>query len=76
MSGFFEHSNEPSDSIKGGEFLDHLSGCQTLKSVSQSVCLSVCRHITDIRRSYGGKVVSFYGAHFSLIVLQPVVWVM
>jgi len=25
--GFCEHSNEPSDSIKGREFLDQLSDC-------------------------------------------------
>jgi hypothetical protein len=29
-----EHSNEPSDSIKGGEFLDLLSDCQLLKKDS------------------------------------------
>jgi hypothetical protein len=32
--GCFEHSNEPSGSIKGGEFLDKLSDCQLLKKVS------------------------------------------
>jgi hypothetical protein len=29
--GSCEHGNEPSDSIKGREFLDYLSDCQFLK---------------------------------------------
>jgi len=29
--GFCEHGNEPSDSIKGGEFLDYMSDYQLLK---------------------------------------------
>jgi len=29
--GYYEHSNEPSGSIKGGTFLDHLSNYQLLK---------------------------------------------
>jgi hypothetical protein len=31
MAGPYEHSNEPSGSIKGEEFLDKLSDCQLLK---------------------------------------------
>jgi len=31
VTGSFQHSNEPSGSIKGGEFLDQLSNCQLLK---------------------------------------------
>jgi hypothetical protein len=27
LAGFCEHGNEPSGSIKGGEFLDELSDC-------------------------------------------------
>jgi hypothetical protein len=30
--GFFEHGNEPSGSIKEGEFLDYLSEYQLLKN--------------------------------------------
>jgi hypothetical protein len=33
-SGFCEHGNEPSGSIKGGEFLDQLNDCQLLKKDS------------------------------------------
>jgi len=28
LAGFCEHGNEPSRSIKGGGFLDHMSDCQ------------------------------------------------
>jgi hypothetical protein len=31
VAGSREHGNEPLGSIKGGEFLDHMSGCQLLK---------------------------------------------
>jgi hypothetical protein len=34
MAGSCGHSNEPSVSIKGGEFLDQLSYCQFLKDES------------------------------------------
>jgi len=55
MTDSCEHCNEPSCSIKDGEFIVHISGYYILKrdplhgvsepvsqSVSQSVCLSVC----------------------------------
>jgi hypothetical protein len=31
MTGCCEHGNEPSGSLKGGEFLDYLNVCQLLK---------------------------------------------
>jgi hypothetical protein len=34
VAGSCEHGNEPSGSIKGGEFLDQLSDCQLLKKDS------------------------------------------
>jgi hypothetical protein len=34
MASSCERGNEPSGSIKGGEFLDHLNGCQLLKKIS------------------------------------------
>jgi hypothetical protein len=34
MVGSFEHGNEPAGSIKGGEFLDHMSDYQILKKDS------------------------------------------
>jgi hypothetical protein len=34
LEGTSEHGNEPSRSIKGGEFLDYLSDCQLLKKDS------------------------------------------
>jgi hypothetical protein len=34
VAGSREHDNEPSGSIKGGEFLDYLSDCQLLKDGS------------------------------------------
>jgi hypothetical protein len=41
-----EHGNEPSSSIKGGEFIDSLSACQLLKNDSApwslyTTCVSV-----------------------------------
>jgi len=41
--GSCEHSNEPSVSIKGGEFLDKLSDCYLLKKGSASWNLFVLR---------------------------------
>jgi hypothetical protein len=31
VAGYCEHGNEPSGSVKGGEFLNWLSDCQLLK---------------------------------------------
>jgi hypothetical protein len=31
MAGSCEHGNEPSSTVKGGEFLDKLGDCQLLK---------------------------------------------
>jgi hypothetical protein len=31
MAGFWDHSSEFSGSKEGGEFLDHVKGCQLLK---------------------------------------------
>jgi hypothetical protein len=34
VAGCCEHGNEPSGSIKGGEFVDQLSDCQLVKKDS------------------------------------------
>jgi hypothetical protein len=34
VAGCCEHGNEPSGSIKGGEFVDYLDDCQLLKKDS------------------------------------------
>jgi hypothetical protein len=34
VTGFCEHGNEPSGSIRGGEFFDNLSDCQPLEKDS------------------------------------------
>jgi len=45
-AGSCEHGNEPSGSIKGGEFIDQLSECQFLtKDPAALVCLFVRIHI-------------------------------
>jgi hypothetical protein len=36
VTGSCEHGNEPSGSVKGGVFLDQLSGCWLLKKDSAS----------------------------------------
>jgi hypothetical protein len=41
MAGSCEHINEPSGSIKGGTFLDHLSDYQILREYSTSWTLSI-----------------------------------
>jgi hypothetical protein len=34
VAGFYEDSNEPSGSVKGGEFIDQLNDCELLKKDS------------------------------------------
>jgi len=34
VAGSCEHDNEPSGSLKGGEFFDHLSNCQLFRKDS------------------------------------------
>jgi hypothetical protein len=43
VAGPCEHSNEPSGSINGGEFLEWLSDCQLLKkdSAPWSFCVTI-----------------------------------
>jgi hypothetical protein len=50
MIGSCEHGNEPSDSIKGGEFLNQLSICQLLRKdltpwsliILLQLCIDLC----------------------------------
>jgi len=44
VTGCCEHGNEPSGSIKGGEFNDYLSDCQLLKKSSAAWSLLVNIH--------------------------------
>jgi hypothetical protein len=39
-----EHGNDTSGSIKGREFIDHLSGCQILKQNSAACSYKISRY--------------------------------
>jgi hypothetical protein len=59
----YEHGNEPSGSIKGGEFIDKLSDCQLLKKDSASFLLTPwCR--TFFEKLIVTQLVKQYPAFF------------